>query len=264
LLGAVALLCGSLALPCASVNLLGFLTVPLCVAGLLLGLVGIMVWVATEKGSLLWPVAAVAVNVPILVLASLWPTFLGGRLRDPPPAPDPFAGKTLKVALGTGAERADLVPVEESEWADASRTALQQDGVRVRILSATTGPIEVSAAKGGQPTTERYLTVVIRLQNLAPARRVEHTSWGQPPGGEEPPRVVLRDNQAREYRPRRLPLGRNPARFVLTPAKTAEDTLYFEVPPSGIEYLRLELAARNWGGTGRLRFELPRSFLIAR
>ncbi len=37
--------------------------------------------------------------------------------------------------------------------------------------------------------------------------------------------------------------------------------LVFEVPVDTVSYLRLELPANNFGGTGMLRFQIPKSMI---
>lgn len=45
--------------------------------------------------------------------------------------------------------------------------------------------------------------------------------------------------------------------------KSVSDVLVFETPIDTVEYLRLELPAQNFGGTGMLRLEIPKQ-MIAR
>jgi hypothetical protein len=48
------------------------------------------------------------------------------------------------------------------------------------------------------------------------------------------------------------------------PGKSVEDVVVFEEPVARAEYLRLELPASAFGGTGKLRFQIPKSMIERR
>jgi hypothetical protein len=48
------------------------------------------------------------------------------------------------------------------------------------------------------------------------------------------------------------------------PGKSVEDVVVFEEPVVRAEYLRLELPASAFGGTGKLRFQIPTEMIEKR
>jgi len=57
--------------------------------------------------------------------------------------------------------------------------------------------------------------------------------------------------------------GRTRAATVV-PGSNVTDVLVFEPPAGPVEYLRLELPAEPAGGSGTLRFHIPRSLIVDR
>jgi hypothetical protein len=47
----------------------------------------------------------------------------------------------------------------------------------------------------------------------------------------------------------------------IMPVQTVADILTFQVPVTRAQYLRLELPAENFGGTGTVYFQIPRSMI---
>jgi hypothetical protein len=198
----------------------------------------------------------------VLVLAVFRPTVLGGRYGETWEGAGPSAGQTLQVPRGLLRRGA---PVTESDWVDASREAVQQGDVRVRVTGVRVRPIDLKGTGSSRPSRDNFLVVTLGLQNKAPDRTIPYHSWASPPTVEEPP-PVLRDDKGRSY-PLRGPLpGKEPAAGVLplAPAKTTEDVILFEAPAAGVEYLRLELPATAFGGPGRLRLQIPKAMIRTR
>jgi hypothetical protein len=50
----------------------------------------------------------------------------------------------------------------------------------------------------------------------------------------------------------------------IRPGKSVEDVIVFEESVARAEYLRLELPASAFGGTGKLRFQIPKSMIERR
>jgi hypothetical protein len=50
----------------------------------------------------------------------------------------------------------------------------------------------------------------------------------------------------------------------ICPGKSVEDVVVFEEPVARAEYLRLELLASTFKGTGMLRFQIPKSMIEKR
>jgi hypothetical protein len=80
--------------------------------------------------------------------------------------------------------------------------------------------------------------------------------------------ATLEDNFGNTYKRINFGFSSNPVGAVersesIYPNKSVSDVLVFEMPIDTIEYLRLELPAKNFGGTGMLRLEIPKQ-MIAR
>jgi len=97
-------------------------------------------------------------------------------------------------------------------------------------------------------------------------RKVDYYGWGTF-GDNFSSRLIprLTDNFGNSYR--RVNFGPNErvngqVRLeALHPGKSVGDLVVFEVPIDKVEYLRLELPAGNFGGTGKLRLQIPKTMI---
>ena len=113
------------------------------------------------------PLAATAIAVGILLVASFSPSMLGKTYwayRDR--QPDETAIRA--VALPNHAN----APISrDSDWADASHAMLVQGQLRVEIRGAGVGPVEVLSPTGTVTwTKEKYLIITLRT-GRRPARK---------------------------------------------------------------------------------------------
>jgi hypothetical protein len=248
-----AFLLGSVALLLASLPPLDTLTKPLSGLGLLLGLLSLR----AARG--LVPAAASAVCLLTFLGAGPWP--LGRREAPADPSlltvvPDRDKGMTRRATLGG------------DEWWDASRGALQQRDVRVRVTSAAVGSVPTRTDSRRGSSARKYLVIRVRVRNVGAFRVVDFETWADPllvPGRHNP---SLTDDSGRPYSrvtfSPRATAGGHAGLAHLTPGKFVDDALVFPVPPLGqVEYLRLELPASAFGGSGTLRLQIPRSMIKA-
>ncbi len=256
-LGLASFLLASLGLLCASLPPVEALSLPLAGLGLLLGGLGILL---ASGPALVLPGAGVVVSVGVLVVAGFWP-----ELLDPTRAPAVARpGPVLQMPVGKGNGLAQ--PAEEEEWVDASRDAVQQGDVRVRVLSAAVQGVDFKAL--GPARRERCLVLALRVYNVGGERRVAYASWAEVGAGREADAPRLRDDLGRTYR--RRPLGAgvtlagHVAQATLPPGRHVDDLLVFETVPAGRDDLRLELPASACGATGTWRLRLPRSMVVER
>jgi HEAT repeat protein len=134
-------------------------------------------------------------------------------------------------------------------WANASTQAVQQGDVRVRVSDLK--------VRGSQ------FLASLQVENVGRARAVQHRRWEQAAGDE---RGRLMDGHGASY-PCRPPVGvegagAGNAQEVVPPGGAATDVLAFDVPRPPVDYLRLELPASAFGGTGQLRLQLPREMIL--
>lgn len=258
--------CAGFALLFASMVSLSILTFPLSCAGLLLGIVGLMIFVVTEKGSPFWPALAAGLNLCVLLLALLWPRLFAGQIHDPWQG-RPDGATTFRVPLAQDIH-ATPVAVEEGEWVDASQFALQQRGMHVSIPSISKGLPGVKKVRPDTKEDDPRLAIKVRLQNVGMVETLEGPLWTRSPEGEGEESPRLQDEQGQPYLltgPVLLGDGIPAApRLRLQPHDEAELTLLFARPPAEWDSLRLELPGSAFGGEGLLRFRLPRSLLSSR
>jgi hypothetical protein len=264
-LGAAAFCLGSLALVSASLPLLDALTVPLAGAGAVLGLLGITFAQGSGRGMLL-PALGSLVSVPVLVLGLLWPTVLNPTRMPGGATSGPDGGQLLAIPIGKeeGRPAGDM---QDPEWVDAGKESVQQGDVRVRVVSAVVKTPELRQAPAGVARS-RCLLIGIRVYNIGAERRIEYASWGEAPSDPATDQPELRDNAGRLYPlhsfgPAASIVG-HVRRAGVKPASFINDVLAFEPVATDVEYLRLELPAAACGGTGKLRFQIPRWMLGSR
>jgi HEAT repeat protein len=149
---------------------------------------------------------------------------------------------------------------QETEFVEAGKSARSGD-VRVSLSSAVVDV--VTGTEGGAEfrSADKLLAVKVRIDNLSDGRKVEYAGWGADPGADERPR--LSDDQGHAYKLVTFGGDRRAAGQLrsesIGPKKTVNDLIVFDPPGNGVEFLKLELPARNFGGSGRIGFRLPRS-----
>jgi hypothetical protein len=157
-----------------------------------------------------------------------------------------------------------VVP-KESEWVDASKDAIQQGGVRVRIAGVAVKQVELKDANSHRRSGERSLILRFRLSNAGADRLIKYQSWGPSARADESREPKLTDDRGRQYRRRNTApgwsvVGQVPAAS-LPLAKWVDDVLVFEPPPANVQYLRLELPCAAFGASGTLQLEIPRAMI---
>ena len=127
---------------------------------------------------------------------------------------------------------------------------------QVQLVNDVQGPSGKSA--------EKLLTITVALTNLSTTRKLDYTTWQGQSLSLIRDFAVLRDNYDNVYKRVTFglvdrPKGQVEDNVSLLPGETITDTLVFEPPIKAAKYLRLELPAENFGGTGILRFQIPKS-----
>ncbi len=158
----------------------------------------------------------------------------------------------------------ERVSTKDGDWVDASSNAVRQGDVRVRISS-----VKVDFVSGTDfrdfKSKEQHLLVHMKVENLSDNRKVDFTGWQAVEYFDEGNAPQLRDNFNNKYKRITFGFATNIDGQILSasiyPEKSITDLLIFEVPVDGAEYLRLELPAKNFGGTGKLRLQIPKSMI---
>src|SRR5262249_16830781 len=147
---------------------------------------------------------------------------------------------------------------------DASRAVLERNRLRVEVLSAAVGPVEVRGHGNQiQLSKEHYLTIWLRVQRVRDGKEFAADVRGPRDVPVGRPRLRLTDAAGREFAAQDLDLAVTTAgserRSAVFPVSVIDDVAVFEPPPPGVDALRLEVPADAWGGTGVFRFTIPRS-----
>jgi len=251
---AAALLCVSVALLFASIPELEFLIKPLSALGLLLGLLpGLLA--AMRQG------AAVAPPLVVSVLCLLVLLFLGSWPSSSTPPPPSPAAVPLKQK-GMGARQS----IEADDWVDAAANAVSRDDVRVQVVSARIGRVDLNNRSGTSLSPDKYL--VIRLRSSYEGVLFQETPydpWADRAGSPSKRQPTLTDNRDRKYNQKTFDAGWKVVgradTDALTPGHQVKEVLVFPVPPADVEYLRLTLPASAFGLSGEFRFRIPRGMI---
>src|SRR5438874_4500931 len=251
----LALFVGSAALLLASIPPASFLTKPLSILGLLLGVLASLVPALVRGKNLILPVSVSTLSLFTLLFVGSWP-----KPGDPPPPP------LLAVPL----RQAGMVahqPVGDGEWVDASANAVQMNDLRVRVLGVRSGNVELESQGKQTFSTEKYLAIrlAVSLEGIV-FQQIPYAPWADAANAPSKHSPILTDNLERPY-PQKTFAGRKIVgradRNFLTPGRLVNEVLIFPVPPAKVEYLRLKLPASAFGGAGEFRFQIPRSMVEA-
>jgi hypothetical protein len=256
-LGLLALFLLAGALVCAAFATTAAFVLPLVGASVVLGLVSI--WSAYRTGHrLLLPIAISLVAGGVLAAALANPRLLGptyAAYRQPPES-----DSEIKVIPHPQYLRDP--EVRSAEWVDASKATIQQGRTRVEVLDAGVGQ---ARAVGTTSEPRRYLLVRIRLRRAKTGDEIAADAFAPPLVWSDEVRATLWDSSGERYEQRPVSVNRagqgGPSSYIGVNLDVSDEVLAFEIPPAPSNGLRLELPAEAWGGSGTLKFAIPRSMI---
>ena len=256
--GLGALLLGGAALLCASVPSLCRFVLPAASLGLLLGVAGLVVVLRQGRMRLLFPIMGTGLAGTVLLIALRFPAFLGpvflaSRARDTVDANAiravPLPGSLGKIGPG------------DRDWVDASKAAVQQGRLTVRVLSVAVRRAWPKTSQAKKTPPKDYYYIRLRTQQVDAASVTERPP--APGSGLEKAGPALTDNSGKNYplcdvqEVAPAPGARKSSGF---PVAYQDRILVFEAP-ARMEDLRLEVPAESLGGRGVFRFAIPRSMI---
>ena len=177
------------------------------------------------------------------------------------------AACVLALVIAAGAERGTVVirtPGEgaagrKSEGAGsggraAATAPVARGGVVVAVGGASIGSVCYRDVVGRPQFTQPYLIVTLCVSNASSTRKVGFQTWRGA--------AALTDDHHNNYKrinvtPASNLLDADPDSASIHPRRVHVDRVVFERPVENIKWLRVELPARNYGGSGMLRFEIP-------
>jgi hypothetical protein len=193
--------------------------------------------------------------------ALLFPNLLGPRYLAfrGSEAVDPTAIRVIPVPGSR-----DNAALRDPEWADASQAALQQGPMQVQVLSASISPVKANSSPTKTIGQAEYLFIRLRTQQAEAAS--DFATKRTPVTGprSEQPRPTLTDKTGRVYQAKdiqQVAAVENKRRSGVFPVSSHDEVIVFETPPSGLEFLRLEVPAEAWGRKGAFRFTIPGSMI---
>lgn len=245
------------ALVCAAFASAAPFVLPLVGASLLLALVSI--WSANRTGHrLLLPTVLTLVAGGVLAVALASPRLLGptfAAYRQPPES-------DTEIKVIPHPQYLRDADVRSAEWVDASKATIQQGRTRVEVLDAGIGQ---ARAVGMSAETRRYLLVRIRLRRAKTGDEIAAGAFAPPLVWSEEVRATLWDSSGERYDQQAVSADRTgrggPSSSIGINLDVSDEVLAFEIPPSPAHGLRLELPAAAWGGTGTLKFAIPKSMI---
>ena len=133
-------------------------------------------------------------------------------------------------------------------WVKSS--TVQQGDVKITIEATR---VNASMNPSGN-LMKSDLNIIVIIENLNSTKILKYEGWSSVG------KVILTDNFGNIYNKDRDLFTPPPiTEYQLYPNKNAADFLSFLKPVENIQWLHLELPARNFGGSGVIRFEIPAS-----
>jgi hypothetical protein len=244
-IGLVALLLGGAALWSTTALALLHYVVPLALTACLVGLVGLCRALIGNRYRSVFPLAGTLLGTAVSLAGLMFPELLGPLYQ---------AGKATATVQPTAIRVTPLGGSgggEQADWVDASRVALQQGRLRLQVVSAAIGPLKKDSEK-----KDRVHHLLVRVRSQRPKDKNDASEpW------KERPQPLLSDNTGRIYSQHHDQVIVSDETRRVFPIEVVDQVFAFDIPPRNVDYLRLELSAAPWGGTGVFRFTIPSSMI---
>jgi len=141
----------------------------------------------------------------------------------------------------------------EDAWIDGF-AGVKQGDASIRILNAHVGKVPLASYRGNGTSRHEFFVVQIQIANTSGSRKIDYSSWAHD--------ADLSDEFGNTYRYMDPGYGTSIdgqlSGEAIYPGQSVEDLLAYEPPVATATEVRLELPAKNFGGTGKLRLKLPR------
>jgi hypothetical protein len=249
--------------------------------GLLLGFGGLVMALARRGSGIGFSIAGSGLSALSLVICLLWTFALSsafkavdnavakqGRTNQhvvSDPERDNPAPQNKDAAPAPAGDKAPPAK-SEPEWADASKGAVRQGDLQVQITQVNIGQVPLKTITDNSRSKDNLLMIKLELLNTNPTKKVEYHSWSGKDISFDRDYATLRDNFDNSYKRisfgfASYPVGAVERSESIYPNKSVTDVLVFELPLDTMEHLRLELPAKNFGGTGMLRLQIPKAMI---
>jgi len=272
-LGIAALVMGILACLTCWIPIIGLLSIPLSLIGLLLGFIGLIMAAVNKKTGFALPIGGGLVCVVAIFIAASSTGGCAKAVSDAVVA----AERTNQSVIPSESPRPAPKPVQTTEttpapaevpvdlWTSAAN-AVRQGDVQVSITAVSIGKVALKNMFGDpEKSQDKLLTITLQVNNLSSGKKLDFRTWRGGNfsfGGDS---ASLSDDNDNTYK--RISFGSSSTpvgginRESVYPGKFITDILVFEVPVDVAKWLHLKLPAGNFGGEGMLRFEIPATMI---
>jgi len=260
-----------------------FLGIAVSGLGLFLGLGGLVLAIVRRGSGVGFSIAGSGLSALSLVICLVWTFALSSAFKAVDTAVakqnrtnqsavrDPDHEKAAPQNQGDVPQPAPDKPPPpptktEPEWADATKGAVRLGDLQLQVTEVTIGQVPLKTITGNSRSKDNLLMVKLQLLNTNPTKKVEYHSWSGKDISFDRDYATLRDNFDNSYKRISFGIGSYAVGSVarsesIYPNTPVTDVLVFEMPLNTMEYLRLELPAKNFGGTGTLRLQIPKAMI---
>lgn len=276
-LGIASLVLGSIAFLICWIPFLGLLGMPLSGLGAILGGVGLVAAIRRSGLGIGFPIAGAAVSVLSLLVCAVVTTAFTRAVEETGKSRaraqetnQTVVGKKPGVAAANEPDppappSPQPQPEPEQQWASA-KEAVQQGDIRIRVKRVAVQKIPLSNLGRSTESEDDLLAVYLQVTNASKTKKADYLTWRGKPISIERDSATLQDNFDNVLKRINFGFGTEVVGGVqstesIYPGKEVDDILVFEAPIDATEYVRLELPAANFGGTGNIRLQIPKDMI---
>lgn len=276
-LGIASLVLGSIAFLICWIPFLGLLGMPLSILGAILGGVGLVAAIRRSGLGIGFPIAGTAVSALSLIVCAVITTAFTRAVEETGKSRaraqetnQTVVGKKPGVAAANEPDpparpSPQPPPQPEEQWASA-KEAVQQGDIRIRVKRVAVQKIPLSSLGQSSQSEDDLLAVYLQVTNASKTKKADYLTWRGKPISIERDSATLQDNFENVLKRINFGFGTEVVGGVqstesIYPGKEVEDVLVFEAPIDATEYVRLELPAANFGGTGNIRLQIPNDMI---
>jgi hypothetical protein len=243
-LGIASLVLGIIACIFCWIPLLGLLVLPLALIGLVLAIVGLILAGVSKKTGFAFPVSGLIVCllsgfIAVAITGSLAAAFARGKQTNQEQVSNP-PGQHATSSKGGDWSKSPIVKQGDITVAIKRVSFIVPTGSDQEMVKLARSPISIQ--------------IGLSVANLSTTKKVDFTGWSGVELGIDASSASLADNNQNNYK--RITDGMAPDSAIYPQQEEASDTITFETPVENIQWLHLELPAKNFGGIGMLRFEI--------
>lgn len=247
--GMIAVLLAGIGLLCANFPVVEYLTIPLGLSSLVLG-IGSAFLPGSVSQRLAMPVLALLISGPTVLIALKAPDWFR-ETRQKPTEANP-RDKYLWVRPG----EKPYLPEKQEDSINASQFAVQRNDIRVAVAEVRYQKADYTLNKKKEQTKEPKIHILLRVLNSGYEKPFEFTKWKGYGEG-----VKLYDPEGQELGEWSAPKGslqKIVPTSTLFSGKTCEEWLLFDAPKVKFENLTLELPGQAFGAEeGKVLMLLP-------